>query len=123
MTPPGEPLKFGRGEAVRRQIEKLEKEFPHLEQALMAAISEEEPHSITLVWKKRAGSGRIIRGAKVTIEAKDIDGRTTIFEAMFVRGNDKRSVIGLTQGSFQEDDLARFCIAYGGVLEGKGGGL
>jgi hypothetical protein len=121
MTPPGEPLHFGHGEFIRKEFAKYSRDFPRLEEQVMAAIAEEGPHTISPLWRKKSKSGHVLRGAKVTVEVTSSANKTTIFEVMFVRGNDRRSVVRVKQGSYEAKDAAQFCAEYGGEEESKGG--
>jgi hypothetical protein len=112
---------FYNGDIVRRFFAKYEEDFPDLQAQIKAAIMEEAPHTIAPVWRKRSKTGHVIRGAKVTVEVQDRAGKTSIFEAMMVRGNDRRNIVQVKQGSFSLEDAARFCAEYGGEMEPQGG--
>ena len=123
MTPPGEPLDFNIGYALNRQFLKFEGDFPHLKEQVKEAIAHEAPHTVELLWKKKSRSGHFLWGAKVTVEIKNAAGKTAIFEAMFIKGNDKRSVINIKQGSYDTADATEFCSEYDGTLEPRRKGI
>ncbi len=113
MTPPGDPLKFGFGDVVGRLFLRYAQSYPYLEAQIKAAIAEEAPHTIKPIWKRREKNGHELRGAKVTVEVVDVSGKTTIFEAMFVKGSDRRGIIRVKQGSYTEKDDVVFRTEYG----------
>lgn len=71
--------------------------------------------------EKDQKNGRVVRGAIVTVEMEDTQGKTTVFEAMSVKGKDRRGIVKVKQGSFSEKEATQFCTEYDAEPEGKGG--
>lgn len=121
MTPPGDPLKFGFGDAINRLFLKHAQNYPDLEERIQAAIAEEAPLTVTPIWIKKSKNGHVTRGAKVTVQVEDVSGKTTMFEAMFIKGNDRRGIVRVIHGVYTEKDASQFCVDYAAQPEGQGG--
>lgn len=114
---PGIPLRYGFGDAMERLFSRYAQNYPYLEDQIKAAIGDEAAHTIRRVWKKTEKNGHVTRGAKVTAEVVDAAGKTTIFEALFIKTNDYRGIIKVRQGRYTEKDLVQFCTEYAAELE------
>jgi hypothetical protein len=103
MSPPGEPLNFIFTPAFQRNAATYEANFPGLEEQIRASIAEAAPGSLTVIWRKKGKLGQAFKGMKVAVEAKDVQGRHSLFEIFYVGRGDQRSPVRLTQGKFQRE--------------------